>query len=391
MRNGRAIVKAKNLAVKTGDVAPMLNADSYSISGIMLPDSLGFIPEISYQTAPDTKTEGETVIVVTGPSESTDGNYKVTYENGILSVMDNPKQDAMLSEVILNFELPLAGSKDMLSAIDNITLNTSFVTIEFGQGSGALVGIFKQGTDEDLTPAVLESGLTEGEKVYLKVKITPDSGKLIDPQVTKVSINGVSLEKADILSLANGEYVQVPFTVPAYRIHFTKGIGSGSMGVQYAYSNADYVMPGSSFTPPSGMEFSCWKMEGEDSVYAAGEKIRLASSINLIAQYQEKKESPSQGGTVINPGYSGSISGGGSSQPSITTPREITKVASQQVPTFIVPSGVTYTVSKDGTAAVFTARDGKVIKKVTVNGISKGAVRSVTGLKTGDTVKVEVK
>ena len=383
-------VKANNITAKVGDTLPVLNADSYKITGINLPDRLGFIPDISYESIPDMTVEGETNIIVSGPAESADKNYSVTYENGKLTVSNNPAQAEKILSVILNFDLPIAGSKDMLDAIDNVTLNTSFVEVSFEAGSGGAIGVFEKGTDLDITQDVLANGLPEAKDVYLKVKITPDDQKVIDPEVTKVIINGTALPKEDITLLAGGEYVKAAFKVPAYRVHFTKGAGTGSMMTQYAYSTSDYTMPASGFTAPSGMEFSSWKLEGEDVYYTAGEKVRLEGSINLIAQYQEKKEESSGGssGGIIIPGGSTGSSGGSSI---VKSPREITKIDDVQKPVFVVPTGVTYNVSKDGTAAVFTAKNGKTIKKIIVNGISKGAVRSITGLKTGDKVVVEIK
>jgi hypothetical protein len=384
-------VKAKDIVIKTGDVAPSLNADSYQVSGIILPDRLGFIPEIAYEAAPDTAKEGTVAIIVSGPVSSEDGNYAVTYENGLLTISDNPQAQAAIENIILDFDLPVAGSKVMKDAIDNLTLNTSFVTIEFAANSDHDISIFRQETDEDITAASLVDGLTEGDKVYFKLRVSVDSSKIIDPDVTKVSINGVSLTQDEVAILANGEFVEAAFTVPAYRIHFASGIGSGKMKTQYAYSNADYVIPASGFTAPSGMEFSCWKLEGEDVIYTAGEKVRLTSSINLAARYQEKKEE------VVNPGGGSSgggviiVPGGGSAGSTLLSPREITKVTLKQSPVISVPAGVTYTQSKDGTAIVIKAGAGKVIKKVTVNGVSRGSARSVTGLKTGDRVIVEVK
>lgn len=57
-------------------------------------------------------------------------------------------------------------------------------------------------------------------------------------------------------------------------------------------------------------------------------------------------------------------------------------------PEITVPDGVTYKLSTDGTKVTFTVADGYELVDVSVNGVSKGKVDTLTGLKTGDKVVV---
>ena len=66
------------------------------------------------------------------------------------------------------------------------------------------------------------------------------------------------------------------------------------------------------------------------------------------------------------------------SQPSITT----------QHPTIETDDNAAVSLSSDGTRATITVADGYELVDVTVNGVSKGAVTELTGLKTGDKVVI---
>lgn len=72
-------------------------------------------------------------------------------------------------------------------------------------------------------------------------------------------------------------------------------------------------------------------------------------------------------------------SGSNSSFPSVSSP---------QKPTIEASEGATVTLNSTGTIATITVADGYELADVTVNGVSKGAVTTLTGLKTGDKVVV---
>ena len=62
-----------------------------------------------------------------------------------------------------------------------------------------------------------------------------------------------------------------------------------------------------------------------------------------------------------------------------------------QKPTIETDANATVTLNSTGTTATITVADGYELADVIVNGVSKGAVTTLTGLKTGDKVVVTTK
>ena len=230
-----------------------------------------------------------------------------------------------------------------------------------------------------MTDKVNTNGLSENTKVYVKLLLTANSGKIIDKAKTRVTVNGIALSSTDVASLAGGAAVKIPFTTPAYRVHFSSGKGSGSMATDYAFSADMYTMPQSTFTAPSSKEFDKWQVKDAAITYAAGQKVQLTGSINLIALYKDKAVTPAPGGGGGGGGFAPSGGAAGSA--------EITPTGEIQKPTIIASNGTVAATSKDGTAVTFTPAAGYIIMDVTINGKSVGALASVTGLQTGDTVE----
>ena len=371
-------VAAKDKRAAVGDPVPALNANDYTIDGIIKPDSLGFIPTIQYKTSPDMSQEGETEIVVSGPAETADKNYSVSYQNAVLTVGKSQIKE-ILPTVNITFDLPIAGMTDVM--IDNLAVSTSFADVSFAENADSKICVFLQADDSDITDDVKANGLAENTKVYVKLQLTPNSGKMIDKEKTRVRVNGITLSTTDVEALAGSAAVKIPFTTPAYRVHFSSGKGSGSMATDYAFSVDMYTMPQSNFTAPSGKEFDKWQVKDAAITYAAGQKVQLTGSINLIALYKDKAVTPAPGGG----GGGGFTPSGGAAGPA--GPAEITPTGEVQKPTILASNGTVVATSKDGTAVTFTPAAGYIIMDVTINGKSVGALASVTGLHTGDTVE----
>lgn len=365
-------VAAKDKRAAVGDPVPALNASDYTVTGIIKPDSLGFIPTIQYKTSPDMAQEGATEIVVSGPDETADKNYSVSYQNAVLTV-GKSQINEILPAVNITFDLPIAGMTDV--TIDNLAVSTSFADVSFAENADSKICVFLQADDSDITDDVKANGLAENTKVYVRLQLRPNSGKIIDKAKTRVTVNGIALSSTDVASLAGGAAVKIPFTTPAYRVHFSSGKGSGSMATDYAFSADMYTMPQSTFTAPSSKEFDKWQVKDAAITYAAGQKVQLTGSINLIALYKDKAVTPVPGGGGFAP--SGGAAG----------PAEITPTGEIQKPTITANNGTVVATSKDGTAVTFTPDAGYIIMDVIVNGKSVGAFASVTNLKTGDIVE----
>lgn len=373
------LIAAKTITANVGDPVPALNADHYTVTGIIKPDSLGFIPTIQYKTSPDMSQEGETEIVVSGPAETADKNYSVSYQNAVLTVGKSQIKE-ILPTVNITFDFPLAGMKNLEieNGVDNLHVDTYFATVSFEKNQDGKIKIFEQASDSDMTDKVNTNGLSENTKVYVKLLLTANGGKIIDKAKTRVTVNGIALSSTDVASLAGGAAVKIPFTTPAYRVHFSSGKGSGSMATDYAFSTDMYTMPQSTFTAPSGKEFDKWQVKDAAITYAAGQNVQLTGSINLIALYKDKAVIPAPGGGGFAPS-------GGTAGPA--GPAEITPTGEVQKPTITANNGTVVATSKDGTAATFTPAAGYIIMDVTINGKSVGALASVSNLKTGDIVE----
>ena len=367
-------VAAKDKRAAVGDPVPALNASDYTIDGIIKPDSLGFIPTIQYKTSPDMAQEGQFEIVVSGPAETADKNYSVSYQNAVLTV-GKSQINEILPAVNITFDLPIAGMTDV--TIDNLAVSTSFADVSFAENATGKICVFLQADDSDITDDVKANGLAENTKAYVKLQLTPNSGKMIDKAKTRVRVNGITLSTTDVEALAGGVAVKIPFTTPAYRVHFSSGNGTGTMATDYAFSTENYEVPQSTFAPPSGKEFDKWQVKDAAMTYAAGQKVQLTGSINLIALYKDKVVVPTPGG-----GGGGGFAPGGAAGPAETTP-----TGEMQKPTIIANNGTAVATSKDGTAATFTPATGYIIMDILVNGKSVGALTSITNLKTGDIVE----
>ena len=322
--------------------------------------------------------EGQFEIVVSGPAETADKNYSVSYQNAVLTV-GKSQINEILPAVNITFDLPIAGMTDV--TIDNLAVSTSFADVSFAENATGKICVFLQADDSDITDDVKANGLAENTKAYVKLQLTPNSGKMIDKAKTRVRVNGITLSTTDVEALAGGAAVKIPFTTPAYRVHFSSGKGRGSMATDYAFSVDMYTMPQSNFTAPSGKEFDKWQVKDAAITYAAGQKVQLTGSINLIALYKDKAVIPVPGGG----GGGGFAPSGGAAGPA--GPAEITPTGEVQKPTITANNGTVVATSKDGTAATFTPATGYIIMDVIVNGKSVGALQSVTGLHTGDTVE----
>ena len=89
----------------------------------------------------------------------------------------------------------------------------------------------------------------------------------------------------------------------------------------------------------------------------------------IITFTYEKQKSDGGGNVII-------IGGGGGSS------------LNPQKPTIITDGNLKYTLSEDGTSASLTPNDGYEINSIIVNGKEKGGAEAITGLKTGDIVKI---
>lgn len=123
---------------------------------------------------------------------------------------------------------------------------------------------------------------------------------------------------------------------------------------------------------------------GVDGKTAGSFDITIMTEPTLKTGMDDKYEFETQKGTLtVNAAAAGGAIGGGGGALPLPTPEkpEITIDNTQGK----------LELSADGATASITANEGYEIEKVTVNGVDKGAVNKLTGLKTGDKVVVSFK
>ena len=90
-------VKALNRSIKIGEEIPSLsdpeqNRD-YTVSGLIGQDTLTVVPTMDYLKTPDNRTPGAYPIRISGAEAG--GNYTIAFENGTLTVADDPLTGAL--------------------------------------------------------------------------------------------------------------------------------------------------------------------------------------------------------------------------------------------------------------------------------------------------------
>ena len=81
--------------------------------------------------------------------------------------------------------------------------------------------------------------------------------------------------------------VYATFKLAPVQVSFAKGHDSatGVMNAVSADVNKPYKLPASTFTPPEGMTFAGWTIEGSGDVYKAGEEYEITAPVTFTATY----------------------------------------------------------------------------------------------------------
>ena len=123
-----------------------------------------------------------------------------------------------------------------------------------------------------------------------------------------------------------------------------------------------------------------YNLKGEAVKAITGTLSTALNDYIITFTYEKQKSDGGSGGSGGAGGGGGSViviggGGGGSS-------------LNPQKPTIITDGNLKYTLSKDGSSASLTPNDGYEINSIIVNGEEKGGAEAITGLKTGDIVKI---
>ena len=83
------------------------------------------------------------------------------------------------------------------------------------------------------------------------------------------------------------KFIEIKYTVsaaPTYTVSFVSDGGSGTMSA--VPTSGEYTLPACAFTAPSGKQFKCWSVNGEEK--AAGEKIIVTADTVVTAVWKNK-------------------------------------------------------------------------------------------------------
>lgn len=88
-----------------------------------------------------------------------------------------------------------------------------------------------------------------------------------------------------------------------FKVSFAAGDGSGNMTEVTVTKGSEYELPACKFTAPSGKEFAGWKVEGQDGIKKAGEKIEnVSGNLSLTATWKAKTVTPPNPNPGQDPG-----------------------------------------------------------------------------------------
>ena len=177
---------------------------------------------------------------------------------------------------------------------------------------------------------------------------------------------------------AEGAEASLTFTVrkaaPAVSISADKASVSGSNTVHLTVGQSGLPAGAQvSVTCDNGITVAA----GENGTYKADLPNKTQTYTFTVSYDGNKNYEPASATCVVSVTYK--------SVGSATTPTAPTV----QKPVIEPNADVTTSLSTDGTALTIKANDGYEITDVTVNGVSKGAVTTLTGLKTGDKVVIK--
>lgn len=128
-------------------------------------------------------------------------------------------------------------------------------------GDALSLNVLTEETPEEGNPVTITSGLESNGDIF----------------------NFSSYEEYGVGENDDGEAV---FGIPAEKIIYKAGIGTGNDVVRRGIKDWSYSLPDCLFTPPDGMEFTGWKFWLQLAVHEPGETFDLTREERITAQYE---------------------------------------------------------------------------------------------------------
>ena len=100
----------------------------------------------------------------------------------------------------------------------------------------------------------------------------------------KVNGEGDTLQPGAKITVSANVSIVAQWVTTTYTVSFTSNGGSGSMDNDLD-KLGEYTLPACTFTEPEGMHFIGWRINNEGGLLKVGDKITVASNVNLYAQW----------------------------------------------------------------------------------------------------------
>ena len=100
----------------------------------------------------------------------------------------------------------------------------------------------------------------------------------------KVNGEGDTLQPGAKITVSANVSIVAQWVTTTYTVSFTSNGGTGSMDNDLD-KLGEYTLPACTFTEPEGMHFIGWRINNEGGLLKVGDKITVASNVNLYAQW----------------------------------------------------------------------------------------------------------
>jgi hypothetical protein len=135
----------------------------------------------------------------------------------------------------------------------------------------------------------LETAAAGTDNYYIKCDsaVYSDKAQYIEYYGGYFTVYGMGTNTAIFTFQFFSEDGEGPTPAVTYTVSFDANGGSGTMD-DVTDATSPYTLPECTFTAPEGMEFDCWKIDGDDTEYAVGAQVAISANTTFVAQWKEK-------------------------------------------------------------------------------------------------------
>ena len=321
---------------------------------------------IAFESSTVTKTYGDEAFKVEVKADSIKDNATVTYageagkENVATVGADGTVTIKGVGEITITATAAATADYEAGTATYKLTVNKKPITIT-AENKESRIG--KELVE--LTYTYNENDLVSGDSFTGELATTADKNTVGDSDITQGT-------------LSLGDNYDITFNKGTYKVLAKEAqtIVFESSTVTKTYGDAAFTNAATGPADGGAITYSSDNTDVATVDENTGEvtilKVGQANIVATAAATADYEEGTATYTLTVN---KKTASGGG-------------YVRFTQSPTIETAEGAKVTLSTDGTTATITAAEGYEITDVTVNGVSKGAVTAVSGLRTGDKLAV---